>query len=365
MLIHCTKKLLDELEVKPILDAEERPLYSWHANLIMVNRRKTVVLCNDKNRYVIVLHGLKTKDFKNLKGLIIQAIRETLLDESIKAEIVEEFIKCSPEVIFVKASDRPLVAKMNKACDNVQFYIENLIKGTVIQTGISMKASNYFFQDKDGKDSYSYPNEVMYKDLEPFSNGCIFSCKVVKMKITLELEDYEVWRRVIVPYNITFTELHDIMQTLFHWQDYHLHEFYIMDGEKQIVNLVYDDESLEYADERIESILEDGIKLSEYVPKYKRMQYNYDFGDDWTHYIEVEEIIDDYPQKYPICLEWHGNAPPEDVGGESGFDEFLNAISDPKHPEYKDMMDWGNMQKYRDFDIEETNRRLKFYKKYR
>src|SRR5665647_157308 len=172
MLIHCTKKLLDELEIKPIQDTVEQPLYSWHANLIMVNRRKIVVLCNDKNRYVIVLHGLKTKDFKNLKGLIIQAIRETLLDESIKVEIIEEFIKRSPEVIFSRTKDKSLVAKMNKACDNVQFYIENLIMGTVIQTGISMKASNYFF--RDGESSYSYPNEVMYKDLEPFLNGCIF-----------------------------------------------------------------------------------------------------------------------------------------------------------------------------------------------
>jgi len=117
---------------------------------------------------------------------------------------------------------------MNKACDNVQFYEENFIKGTVIQSCVSMKASNYFF--RDGENSYSHPNEVMYKDLETFSNGSVISCKVVKMEIVLELGDYEIWRRVIVPYSITFTELHDIIQTLFHWQDYHLHEFYIMDG---------------------------------------------------------------------------------------------------------------------------------------
>ena len=38
----------------------------WHTNLIRVNRRKAVVLVNDENRYVIILHGLKAKDFKRL-----------------------------------------------------------------------------------------------------------------------------------------------------------------------------------------------------------------------------------------------------------------------------------------------------------
>lgn len=60
------KKLLEELNIKPELQLTEEPLFSWHANLITVNRRKTVVLMNDKNRYVIVLRGFKMKDFKEL-----------------------------------------------------------------------------------------------------------------------------------------------------------------------------------------------------------------------------------------------------------------------------------------------------------
>jgi len=54
MLIRCTKKLLDELKIKPNLELEEEPLFSWHANLLNINHRKTVVLVNDSNRYIIV-----------------------------------------------------------------------------------------------------------------------------------------------------------------------------------------------------------------------------------------------------------------------------------------------------------------------
>ena len=74
MLIQCTKKLLDELNIKPSIK-EEKPFFSWHANLLTINRRKTVVLMNNKNRYIIVLHGLKAKDKKNIDSTIITAIK--------------------------------------------------------------------------------------------------------------------------------------------------------------------------------------------------------------------------------------------------------------------------------------------------
>ena len=64
MLIRCTKKLLVELKIEPESVEEGNSLFSWHANIIMVNRRKTVVLVNDHNRYAVVLYGLKVKDFK-------------------------------------------------------------------------------------------------------------------------------------------------------------------------------------------------------------------------------------------------------------------------------------------------------------
>jgi hypothetical protein len=95
------------------------------------------------------------------------------------------------------------------------------------------------------------------------------------------------------------------------------------------------------------------------IPQYSRIKYNYDFGDDWQHSIEVGNFIENYTQNYPVCLAGEGNAPPEDIGGEGGYDEFLEVISDPEHPQHKEMLDWGKLQGYRDFDIELMNKRLK------
>lgn len=356
MLIQCTKKLLDELKIKPDSVKYEKPLFCWHANLIMINRRKTVVLMNDSNLYRIVLHGLKAKDFKSLDLLIVKAICNTLMDECITADIVGQFINGSPTVIYAKTKDKATVARLNKACDDVHFFGRQIETSTIIQSHVSRLASNSLAGI--GANEYIRPNEALYKDLETFSGKKIFSCQAVELKVTLDLRNYNVWRKVIVPYNITFKELHNVLQVVFDWRDYHLHDYYLFDGERPIVNLVCSDDAFEYPGDA-PMIEEKNIKLSEYIPKYSRIKYCYDFGDNWEHYITVEGMLEDYKHNYPVCIAGEGNTPPEDVGGESGYDEFIEAISDPKHPEHIAMLNWSKIQLYEDFSIDSVNRRLK------
>lgn len=37
-------------------------------------------------------------------------------------------------------------------------------------------------------------------------------------------------------------------------------------------------------------------------------------------------------RNYPECIAGEGNTPSEEVGGEGGYDEFLEAISDQNDP---------------------------------
>ncbi len=373
MLIQCTKKLLEQLNIKPAAAVGEEPLFSWHANLITVNRRKAVVLVNDKNRYIIVLHGLKAADFKRLDEHIVQAIRDTFQDEGIKDDIIKQFINHSTEITFTKTKDKSLVARMNKACDLVHSFQNFILEGSINQSALSITISR--FTVSDGSKKYVRPGEEMYKDLEAFAGKPIFSCKAVQLKVTLDLEKYNVWRRIVMPVDISFNKLHKVLQAAFGWQGYHLHEFYIFgdetfnndffinhsgyhkEGYKPILNLVCDEEAFEYEND-VPMELESGIKLSEYIAT--KIKYNYDFGDNWQHYIELERVIDDYDKNHPICLEGEGNTPPEDVGGKYGYEEFLEIIANQKHPEHEHMVVWGESQGYKDFDIEMVNRAIKF-----
>ncbi|MBO1005898.1 plasmid pRiA4b ORF-3 family protein [Pseudogracilibacillus auburnensis] len=372
MLIHCTKKLLDELKIKPEPQEEQDDFFSWHANLITMNRRKTVLVMNNKNRYVVVLHGLNARDFERLDQLIIQAIRESFLHEGIKEEIIEQYVQSAGELIFTKTKDRTSIARLNRSCEEVFIFADLLDASSVINTDVSLKASRLLVGL--GK-KYVKPNEEMYKDLETCFGKEIFSVKAVELKVTLDLENHHVWRKIIVPVNMTFDRLHEVLQEVFGWKESHLHEFYIYGQEKEgdqpahsfgpvhkegyraVANLVSHKEAFNFEND-LPMILDREVKLEYYIPS--KIKYIYDFGDDWQHYIEVEKNIDDYDKNYPQCTGAEGIAPPEDVGGEGGFEEFLKVIVDEDNPDHARMKSWGKSQGYKKFDLEAVNRRLRY-----
>ena len=61
---------------------------------------------------------------------------------------------------------------------------------------------------------------------------------------------------------------------------------------------------------------------------------------------------------YPALLDGAEDAPPEDVGGITGFYEFLEAYYNLKHPEHKEMKEWGAGLDFMAYDPETINRRL-------
>ncbi len=360
MLIQCTKKLLDELKVIPVKEVEEgNSLIAWHANVLKIGRHKFLVLVNDQNRYAIVLYGLKAKDKKKIDDLIVKAIREVFRAESIKEEIIEDYLEASSEFTFTKTKDRKLVARLNKACESVHFAEDYWDADSIIQVEMSRWISSLLVGD--GKNSYFHPNEAMYEDLKEMSGQTVFDTEALVLKVTLELDDHTVWRRIKVPANITFTKLHAALQTAFAWHDSHLHEFTIYEkGEdgslKQSLELVCEEEALTY-EGGVPVKMETGYQVKPFLSG--KIEYTYDFGDNWVHTIELEQVLDDSTVNYPICVDGEGNAPPEDVGAEPGFDQFLSIIQDSSHPDHSEMKEWGEMQGYEEFDIKEINWRLK------
>ena len=122
MLLCCTKKLQDELGLVCQGGLENNDLFCWSAHLITVNRRKTLVIVNDSNRFGFVLHGLKAKDFNKLNEYVIQGIRNCLRAEKIKDEIIEMYLKTAGELIFSKTRGKKYVARLNKACERVDVF---------------------------------------------------------------------------------------------------------------------------------------------------------------------------------------------------------------------------------------------------
>ncbi|BCB05823.1 plasmid pRiA4b ORF-3 family protein [Bacillus sp. KH172YL63] len=360
MLIQCTKKLLDELKVTPVTEAENvNPLVSWHANIVKNGRYKFLVLVNDQNRYAIVLYGLKAKDRKNIQELIVRAMREVFRGESISDQVIDEYLSGAPDITFAKTKDRKLVARLNKACESVHFAEKYWEPESIVQVKMSRWISSLLVGD--GGNSYFSPNEAMYKALEEMTGKPVFDRDALVLKVTLDLQGHSVWRKIRVPANTTFRGLHTAIQAAFGWYDSHLHDFTVYEKRKDgsitpSLELVCEEEALT-DDCGYPVKMETDYQVKPFLSE--RIIYTYDFGDNWEHLIELEEVLHDVNSNDPICLDGEGNAPPEDVGSEPGYEQSLSIIQDPAHPEHEEMKEWGKMQGYEEFDLKEINWRMK------
>jgi hypothetical protein len=177
---------------------------------------------------------------------------------------------------------------------------------------------------------------------------------IYQLKITLDGITPLIWRRFLVSSNIPLNRLHDTIQIVMGWMDYHLHMFEI-DG--QIFGDPQDDEfgemgTLDETNYRIRKVIEhEGL----------RFQYEYDFGDGWRHTLLLEKILPPDPSMHlPVCLQGRGACPPEDVGGVGGYANFLEALRDPEHEEHEEYLTWiGGKFAPNAFDMELVNQRLR------
>lgn len=177
---------------------------------------------------------------------------------------------------------------------------------------------------------------------------------VCQIKVTLRDSHPPIWRGIQVRSDITLARLHRILQCVMGWEDAHLHLFVIR-GQRYGLPDEGDISSRQTQDER-------NYKLGEVVANVPgRFAYEYDFGDNWQHILEIERLFAiEEGIHYPRCLAGARACPPEDVGGIPGYKEFLEAIKDPKHPEHEDYLGWiGNNFDPEAFDIDVINRRLR------
>jgi hypothetical protein len=177
-----------------------------------------------------------------------------------------------------------------------------------------------------------------------------------QLKITLKGLKPPIWRRVLVSEDSTLLDLHDLIQYCFDWVDYHLHLFQIAGMEFVQVEHWEEDGDL-YQDDRLARL---GDLIPRYVPEGKSFNYEYDFGDGWELQIKVEKLVEDEGDtRTPRILAGRRAAPPEDVGGTWGYENFLEAIQDPRHPEHDDYLTWvGGDFDSEDFDPAEYDKDL-------
>jgi hypothetical protein len=175
--------------------------------------------------------------------------------------------------------------------------------------------------------------------------------EIYQLKITLSGVKPPIWRRVLVPCDLTLAHLHTVLQTAMGWENYHLHEF-------RIVGLTI---GASDPDAPRTLINEKKVRLLDVLGKVgAKGVYTYDFGDGWEHNIVVEKVLTPEPGvAYPVCVAGKRRGPPEDSGGPFGYENLLEILGDPKHKEHKTMREWiGDDIDPDAFSVDDVNQRL-------
>lgn len=173
------------------------------------------------------------------------------------------------------------------------------------------------------------------------------------MMLTLRLELLDIspliWRWVRVPADIDLATLHYVFQIAMGWTDTHDHSFII--DSKEYCAEVDEDDNPSYADD---------LTLNRALNGKREFVYTYDSGDNWQHKVIVESAhLMDEDWGFPVCLAGERACPPEDVGGEPGYGEFLQLIAEPGADGYDEALLWvGGVFNPESFDVNRVNREL-------
>jgi len=153
--------------------------------------------------------------------------------------------------------------------------------------------------------------------------GAPYAGAALQIRVELLLMPEPVWRRLLVPANYSFWDLHVALQDCLGWMDCHLHMFSLDDPVtgRAFKMGIPDESDFHGASEVLpgwDHLIGDFLR-----PASPPILYHYDFGDGWQHEVLVESLLEQVgPEEMPCCLDGTGNCPAEDCGGPPGWAEL-------------------------------------------
>jgi hypothetical protein len=185
--------------------------------------------------------------------------------------------------------------------------------------------------------------------------------EVYQIKVTLLGTEPPIWRRLLVPADLTLVDLHHVVQAAMAWDGDHAHEFVI--GQQRFGKPTAEGQFLAQLRGTPAKVSEEGVRLSSVLRFVgSKAVYTYDFGDNWEHMIRFEKALPREPRKlYPVCIGGELHSPPDDCGGVPGYYSLVDAIRDPDHERHAEMLDWvGEEFDPEAFSVDEVNARLSY-----
>ncbi|RSZ61239.1 plasmid pRiA4b ORF-3 family protein [Corynebacterium hylobatis] len=183
-------------------------------------------------------------------------------------------------------------------------------------------------------------------------------------RIRLDLDDVQppVWRRLLLPGDLSLDQVHVVIQEAMGWEDYHLHKFWVgpLRERREFLS------EWEIAEGQ-KGVAENSARLDQVLSqKGDKLHYEYDFGDGWRHTMVVEEVLEEELTE-ASCLTGKRACPPEDCGGVYGFVELVRWVEAGRPANFDSpVIDAESIAEWLDpdwdpaaFDLVDVNKRLR------
>jgi hypothetical protein len=159
----------------------------------------------------------------------------------------------------------------------------------------------------------------------------VYTCRI-------ELDEIapKIWREFAFHPEVTFHQLHKIIQTTMGWENDHLYRFQVHGQGIGLPGLTFEDlEDQDILNARREIVRNHVHEVNTVFT------YVYDFGDDWRHTVTLISTDSSQTDLTLLCLDGARNCPPEDIGGAWGYQHMLEVHRTSDHPERESLLDWG------------------------
>jgi hypothetical protein len=163
-IIHCTRKLLKELDA-PLIEPDKIPcnsegLGNWYANLLRIDRRKCLLFTNEKSLYTFLISKVLKANLKNIEQEFLIHLSYNLQYEGFGLEVINRVMQEYQEIGFAKTSNRQVLGSMNEFAFQYEVLIEE--KEGLENIGI-LELNKHINRTIMGAIKYKHPIEALKK----------------------------------------------------------------------------------------------------------------------------------------------------------------------------------------------------------
>jgi len=103
-IIHCTRKLLKEIDVSLVepyeIPSNPEGLGNWYANLHRIDRRNCIIFTNEKTLYIFLIPKVLKANLKNIEEEFLINLSYNLQSEGFGLEVINRIMQEYQEIGF-------------------------------------------------------------------------------------------------------------------------------------------------------------------------------------------------------------------------------------------------------------------------